>query len=228
MRNIGVIADPHSNMNALEAVLEDMPRVDRIICAGDLVGYGPDPNEVVDRLREEGVDAVMGNHDFAVANRKYGSLSETAADVARWTRRELEEDNLEFLKGLPETLRMEEGYDIFMVHGTPRKPLKEYIYPGVSNRVLAKMTKGVDDDLIVLGHTHVPLNQTIQGKVVLNPGAVGQPRDRDPKAGYIVLKLGREMEVIQNRVSYDIDGTEQKIKESGLPERFATRLHFGW
>jgi len=229
MERIGVIADIHANIEALESVLEDMPRVDRKICAGDLVGYGPEPDGVIELVRSEDILTVMGNHDHAVANGKFGSLSESAGKAARWTRENLEEENLDFLQDLPKRVQIEiEGYEVFMTHGTPRSPLKEYLYPGVSDRVLTKMTQEVDADVVILGHTHVPLERIIQERLILNPGAVGQPRDRDPKASYTVLKLGREKEVIQKRVSYDIDETEQKIKDSGLPERFATRLHFGW
>lgn len=229
MKKIGVIADPHANLSALEAVLDDMPSVDRIICAGDLVGYGPQPNEVLELARAEGVHSILGNHDHAVVSEKFGSLSDLAAKVARWTREELTEENLNFLKGLPEKSEIEEeGYKIFMAHGTPRNPLKEYLYLGSSNRTLVRMTQGTDADVIVLGHTHVSLERTIQGKLLINPGAVGQPRDRNPKASYMVLKLGRKKDLIQNRISYDIEKTVQKIKDLELPEKFATRLHFGW
>ncbi|KXB06218.1 hypothetical protein AKJ53_00975 [candidate division MSBL1 archaeon SCGC-AAA382F02] len=228
MKKIGVIADPHGNLSALEAVLEDMPKVDRIICAGDLVGYGPQPNEVIDLVKSKDILSVLGNHDYAVYQEKTGSLNKLAAKVAEWTHENLEKENLRFLGKLPKKTKIEEKYEIFIAHGTPRKPLKEYLYPNVSNRNLVKMTQGTDTDIIVLGHTHIPLEKMIQGKLILNPGAVGQPRDRNPKASYMVLKLGRKKEVIQNRVSYDIEKTEKKINELELPEKFGTRLHFGW
>lgn len=229
MKKIGVIADPHANLSALKAVLDDMPRVDRIICAGDLVGYGPQPNEVLELAKAKDIHSILGNHDHAVISEKFGSLSDLAAKVARWTRGELTEENLNFLRNLSKKLEIkEEGYKIFMAHGTPRNPLKEYLYPGSSNRTLVKMTQDTDANVIVLGHTHVPLEQTIQGKLLINPGAVGQPRDRNPEASYMVLKLGRKKDLIQNRTSYDIEKTVQKVKDLGLPEKFATRLHFGW
>lgn len=229
MEKIGVIADPHANLNALEAVLDDMPRVDRVICAGDLVGYGPQPNEVIDLVRSKDILSVLGNHDYAVATKDFSSLSKLATEGARWTREVLDDENLNFLKNLPEKTEIEaEGYEVFMAHGTPRNPLEEYLYPGTSNRALVKMTQEVDTDVIVLGHTHIPLEQKIQGKLVINPGAIGQPRDRNPKAGYMILKLGRKMELIRERVSYDFEKTEQKIKDAGLPEKFGARLHFGW
>ena len=229
MKRIGVIADPHSNAVALQAVMEDMPKVDRIICAGDLVGYGPQPNEVVEMVKSMDAVNVLGNHDHAVITGKYNSYDELAAKADEWNQEELTGSNMKFLKKLDETKELEvEGHKIFVAHGTPRKPLKEYLYPGTSKRALAKMTQTANADVIVLGHTHVPMDETIQGKLVINPGSVGQPRDRDPKASYMIMELGSEREVSIKRVSYDVDEVEKMIKEAGLPEKFATRLHFGW
>ncbi len=229
MKKIGVIADPHANLEALEKVLEDMPDVDRIICAGDLVGYGPSPNEVIDLVKSKNILSVLGNIDNAVIENDTSSFDEETTKSINWTLDELEDDNLNHLEKLSEKERIEEeNYEIFIAHGTPRKPLKEYIYPGTSNRALVKMTQEVDTDIIVLGHTHVPLEQKIQGKLILNPGAVGQPRDRNPKAGYLILELGEEIKTEQVRISYEVEKTEKKIKDAGLPEKLAIRLHFGW
>lgn len=229
MKKIGVIADPHANLPALEAVLEDMPEVDRIICAGDLVGFGPQPNEVIETINSNNITSVLGNHDHAVVNEKFSSLDERAERVARWTRAKLEKSNLDYLEKLDKTIDIEEeGYEINVAHGSPRKPLKEYIYPGTSNRALVKMTQITDSDIVVLGHTHIPLEQMIQGKLIINPGAVGQPRDRNPKASYMILELGNNKEISRRRVDYDIEKVEKITKNSGLPEKFAIRLHFGW
>ena len=229
MKKIGVISDPHANLEALRTVLEDMPDVDEIICAGDLVNLGPQPNEVIDLIKNENVLTVLGNHDHAVIEKDKSSFNEEVAKSLTWTREELTKNNLNFLEDLSKTERLEgEDYEIFIAHGTPRKPLKEYLYPGTSNRALMKMTKKVDTDVIVLGHTHVPLKRTIQSKRILNPGSVGQPRDRDPKAGYSVIELGDEIEGEQFRVSYDIEKTKKKIEDSDLPEKLAIRLEFGW
>lgn len=229
MEKIGVIADPHANLDALKAVLKDMENMDRIICAGDLVGYGPEPNEVIELLKSRDVLSVRGNIDHAVVNEKFDSLDEETTKATKWTYETLKNKNLNYLKKLNKTTEIqEEGYEIFMAHGTPRNPLDEYLYPGTSNRALVRMTREVDTDFIVLGHTHVPLEQMIQGKHILNPGAVGQPRDRNPDASYMILKLGEDIEIIHERVSYDIEKTEKKIDYVGLPEKFAIRLHFGW
>jgi len=230
MKKIGIIADLHANLHAIDAVLEDMPEVDRIICAGDLVGYGPEPNEVLERINEEKkIISVKGNHDQAVLDKNTSSFDKESAETLKWTIEELKKKNLNFLKNLPEKLTVnEEGYEIFTAHGTPRKPLKEPLFPGTSNRALVRMTLGTEADLIILGHTHVPLDRRFQGKLIINPGAVGQPRDRNPDASYMVLELGTEKKITHKRVSYDIKETRQKMKDKGLPEKLAMRLQLGW
>lgn len=229
MQKIGLIADIHANLPALKAVLEDMPETDKIICAGDIVGYGPQPNKVVELTRSKKITTSNGNHDYAIANEKFGMLGELGKKAAKWTFRELTEENLSYLKKLEKRISLDEnGYEIFIAHGTPRSPLKEYLYPSASNRDVLKMTQTVDSEVIALGHTHVPLNRTIQGKLIINPGSVGQPRDRNPDASYMILKLGEEKNVTQKRVSYDVDDTAKKIEEQNLPEKLGTRIQFGW
>lgn len=230
MKKIGVISDPHANLEAFRAVMDDMPEVDRIVCAGDLVNLGPDPNKVVELIRRKDILSVLGNHDNAVLNDKKNSINEDVSKCLEWTIENLEKKNRKHLKKLSKTEKFEtENRDIFIAHGTPRKPLKEYLYPGTSNQALMKMTKKVDVDIIILGHTHVPLKKTIQSKKILNPGSVGQPRDRNPKAGYAVLEVGEEkIKAEQFRVSYDVDKTMNKIKNAELPEKLGIRLEFGW
>ncbi|KXA90624.1 hypothetical protein AKJ57_04015 [candidate division MSBL1 archaeon SCGC-AAA259A05] len=229
MEKVGLIADIHGNLNALEAVLEDMGEADRIICAGDLVGYGPRPNQVIDLVRSGNVATVMGDHDHAVAAGEFDPLDELSAGVARWTRDELRGENIDFLNGLHRKAEIgREKHKIFVVHGTPQNPLEECLYPGASNRTLVNETQFINSDAIVLGHTHVPMKKMIQGKLIVNPGSVGQPRDRNPKANYAILRPEKDVEADIKRVSYDIEGTEQRMRDSGLPKKFGTRLHFGW
>lgn len=226
---IGIIADPHSNLAAFEAVLKHMPRVDALICAGDFVGYGAEPNEVIDLARKKNIPAVLGNHDYAAVTRDVTGLNPLAARAALWTAEELTGKNAEYLRALPRELRLPlGGNSIYMVHGSPKRPLMGYIFPGTSNRVLLKLVQGVDADVIVLGHTHVPMKRMIQGKLLINPGGVGQPRDRDPRASYALLTLGKEPEAEFERVEYDVGKTAKKIEDAGLPTELATRLHFGW
>ena len=226
---IGLIADPHSNLAAFKAVLKDLPRVDQLICVGDLVGYGAEPNEVVDLARSKRVHVVMGNHDYAAVTRDVGNFNPLAAQAALWTADNLSKENLKFLSNLPTHLELTLGKQkLYMVHGSPRDPLNEYIFPDIPNRALAELVQGLDADVVVLGHTHVPMQRMILGKLVVNPGGVGQPRDRDPRASYAVLTLGREVEVSYRRGGDDVEDTAKKIISAGLPEELATRLYFGW
>lgn len=226
---IGLIADMHSNLSAFKAVLDDMPRVDQIVCAGDLVGYAAEPNEVVNLAKSKHLLVVMGNHDYAALTRDVKGFNPIAARAALWTADNLTGENLKFLSGLPTHLELKFGkHKLYLVHGSPRDPLNEYIFPEMSNHDFAGIVKNVDADVVVLGHTHVPMNRMILGKLVVNPGGVGQPRDRDPRASYAVLTLGKELKIEHRRVEYDIEGTAKKIKVAGLPEELAARLFFGW
>jgi putative phosphoesterase len=225
---IGLIADPHSNLAAFKAVLEDMPRVDQIICVGDLVGYAAEPNEVIDLVRSKRIQAVMGNHDYAAVTRDVRGFNSLAAQAALWTADKLSKENVKFLSNLPTQLRLDLKKKIYVVHGSPRDHLNEYVFPDYSNRELARAIEGVDAEVVVLGHTHVPMKRMIMGKLIVNPGSVGQPRDRDPRASYAVLTLGEEVGVTYRRTEYDVEVTAGKIKLEGLPEELAARLFFGW
>ncbi len=224
-----VLSDIHSNLDAFQAVLKDMPKVDSIICAGDFVGYGAEPNEVVKLARSKDMRAVLGNHDYGATARDKSGFNPIAAQALLWTSEKLDKDNAKYLRGLPEQLNMTLGEKkVFVVHGSPRDPLFEYVFPDVSNQELFQLTRDVAADVVILGHTHAPMTHIIQGKLVVNPGSVGQPRDRDPRASYAILDIKEEVEVIQRRVEYDIEKTAKKIKSAGLPSEFATRLFFGW
>lgn len=226
---VGLIADPHSNLSAFKAVLKDMPRVDKIICAGDFVGYAAEPNEVVELARSKQMVVVMGNHDHAAVTGDVRRFNPLAAEAAIWTSKNLSRENLEYLAASPTHLELNLGKQkLYLVHGSPRDPLNEYLFPDVPNRDLAEAIKDVDADIVVLGHTHVPMKRMILGKLVVNPGGVGQPRDRNRQASYAVLKLGKEIVVEHKRVEYDIETTVKKIEAAGLPKELGTRLLVGW
>jgi putative phosphoesterase len=224
-----VLSDIHSNLDAFQAVLKDMPKVDSIICAGDFVGYGAEPNEVVELALSKDIRAVLGNHDYGAIARDKSGFNPIAAQALLWTSEKLNKDNARYLRGLPEQLNMTlGGKRVFVVHGSPRDPLFEYVFPDVSSQELFQLTKDVAADVVILGHTHAPMTRMIQGKLVVNPGSVGQPRDRNPQASYAILDIREEVEVTQRRVEYDIEKTADKIKSAGLPSELATRLFFGW
>jgi putative phosphoesterase len=226
---IGLLSDIHSNLAAFKAVLKDMPKVDEVICVGDLVGYAAEPNEVVKLARSKGIRSVMGNHDCAAVTRDVRGFNDRAATAAVWTSDKLTRENRDYLASLPTHLELkEENQKLYAVHGSPRDPLGEYVFPDFSNRDMVAVTKGVEADVVVLGHTHIPMKRAVMGKNIFNPGGVGQPRDRDPRASYAVLTIGKEIEISFWRVEYDIKATAEKIRAVGLPEELATRLFFGW
>ena len=226
---IGLIADIHSNLAAFRAVLEDMPRVDELICAGDLVGYAAQPNEVIELARSKRVRTVMGNHDYASITRDVRGFTPIAAEAALWTSRNLEGKNSDHLRSLPQEMTLARaGKIVYVVHGSPRDPLSGYVFPDIPNRALLDLVGGIKADVIVFGHTHVPMRRVVYGKLVLNPGGVGQPRDRDPRASYMVLRLNGEIEVEHRRVKYEIDKTAKLINSCGLPSELAARLYYGW
>ena len=226
---IGVIADPHSNLAALQAVLEDMPRVNELICVGDFVGYAAEPNEVVRLAGSKRMRAVMGNHDYAAVTRDVRGLDPIAARAALWTSEQLSKENLKFLSDLPTHLELSYGKQkLYIVHGSPREPLDERVFPDSPNRLLAELVRDLEADIILMGHTHMPMKRLIYGKLMVNPGGVGQPRDRDPRASYVVLNIGEEVEVEYRRVEYDVESTAQKMEVAGLPRELAMRLFFGW
>ena len=219
---VGLISDVHGNYPALEAVLNAMPPVDRLVCAGDIVGYNPWPAACIDTLREHNVAAVMGNHDAAVLEGTTFRFNQLARAGVEHAREQLTESHLEWLASLPPERHVCDGR-LKIVHGHPADPDRytRYTYPReFSPRLLET------EDVLVLGHTHIQgVRQYAQG-IVVNPGSVGQPRDADPRAAYAVVD-GAAMTVETHRVEYDIDAVQTAVAEAGLPERIGTRLARG-
>jgi putative phosphoesterase len=225
---VAVIADVHSNSWALRAVMRDMPRTDLLVCAGDLVGWGADPLDVIRWAKRRRLVLVRGDHDHSVATGSTAALHGAAAEVAEWTGRKLGARELEFLRSLPEVAEFKAGgYRIVVVHGSPRRPLTGRLRPhGVAE--LAGEIQDVDADIVIAGHLHVPFQRRVLGKVVLNPGSVGMPKDRDPRASYALVKLGGEITVEHRRVAYDVERAKRAVLKAGLPEEIVIRLSFGW
>jgi len=239
---VAVLADIHSNLRALDAVLGSLGTVDAVWHLGDVVGYGPEPDAVVARLREVGAVGVKGNHDAAVC----GGLSmedfnPDARAADEWTRDRIEEATLAYLEGLPETIAPG-GTDFTLVHGSPREPTWEYLTtaPAAHENMSFFETR-----YCLVGHTHVPLVfrerrshlETLvpdpesrlsldERRAFLNPGSVGQPRDGDPTASYLILDTTAG-HATWRRVAYDISATQTAMLAAGLPPRLARRLSFG-
>ncbi|MFQ3318788.1 MAG: putative phosphoesterase [Natronomonas sp.] len=213
---IGVISDIHANRVALDAVLSDMPDIDEVVCAGDVVGYNPWPADCVDAMRERDVPTIMGNHDRAVVTGTgFGGNSMADAGV-QYALQVLDDDRTEWLAGLPEERHRFDGR-LKLVHGHPDDP-NRYTYPALFSEELLD-----DEDVLVMGHTHVQAHEIYDDGIVMNPGSVGQPRDGDPKAAYSVVDL-EAMTVEEHRVEYDVGEVIDAIEAAGLPEGTGTRL----
>jgi putative phosphoesterase len=225
---IAVISDVHSNLEALEAVLERLEGMD-LYCLGDLVGYGASPNEVLERLRERRVFSVMGNHDYAVLNRDTTMFNPRAAAAVHWTADYLSEQNREYLRTLPMDARLELGVvTAYLTHGSPDDSLWEYVDPTTHSLLFGHYLRKLKVGLLGLGHTHIPYVWPEEEGMVFNPGSVGQPRDGDPRASYAVVTIGEgKPEVETHRVEYDCDTAAKKIREGGLPDALARRLFTG-
>jgi len=227
---IGLISDVHGNLPALEAVLDDMPEVDSVVNAGDVVGYNPYPRECVEAVQSHDMVTVQGNHDRAVAGDASFAFHSDAGRAVEWTRERLDEDELGWLGDLPaERETVLEGMRVKTVHGAPGEP-DRYVYPhDFSSSLLG------GEDVLVLGHTHVQVKREYDEGMIVNPGSVGQPRDGDPRAAYAVLEGDRDgeegvdvdAEVELRRVEYPVSQVQDEIRSAGLPESLAERLADG-
>jgi predicted phosphodiesterase len=238
---IAVVSDVHSNLSALEAVLAaiDAAPPEEIWCLGDVVGYGPRPNECCEIVEARADICLGGNHDLAVRGTiDLAEFSGDAAVAARWTRDVLSEPAAAFLARLePEGERA----DVALYHGSARDPVWEYV---LSDEAAASTLALSPYPLVLVGHSHIALEVAwvddvlsgglaaagtaveTRGRVLLNPGSVGQPRDGDPRAAYLVLDLG-EKRATFHRVDYDIERTQGEMRAAGLPEALAARLAHG-
>lgn len=216
---VGVISDIHANRVALDAVFEDMPKVDAVICAGDVVGYNPWPSECVDAMREREIPTIMGNHDRSVVTGTGYPGNRMADAGVHHAIDELDDDQTAWLRSLPEERTCFDGR-MKIVHGHPDDP-NRYTYPGLFSENLLD-----EEDVLVMGHTHVQHHETYDEGVVMNPGSVGQPRDGDPRAAYAIVDLD-DLTVEERRVDYDIDAVIEAIEEAGLPKDTGKRLRKG-
>ncbi|UCE45938.1 MAG: metallophosphoesterase family protein [Methanobacteriota archaeon] len=223
---MGMIADIHSNLYALKAVFESLDErgVDRVVCAGDVVGYGAHPNECCREMRRRNVRSIAGNHDRASLVKETSRMNPYAAAAVIWTCDNLDEPSMRFLESLPCRLDIAIGgeWPAAVFHGSDLDP-DEYVY---EDEVDLHILKRCSTDLVVLGHTHVPFIAYLPGGRVINPGSVGQPRDGDSRASFAVLDTkSRRCDIC--RVEYDIAAEAEAILNAGLPAVLAERLQIG-
>ncbi len=234
---IAVFSDVHANWQAMQAVWEDLEgqRPDAVYCLGDLVGYGANPNEVVEFVREHRVPTVMGNYDEGVGFdlQECGCVYRDPADDARgkvslqWTRKVTTDANKLYLQGLPFQLRLEDRSPrLLLVHASPRK-INEYLYADRPQASFERLAKMAGTDVLLFGHTHLPYTKTVERTLFVNTGSVGKPKDGDPRAGYVLLELGRRRKATMRRVAYDVEAAARAIQETDLPAHFAALLRSG-
>ncbi|PWH13564.1 MAG: metallophosphoesterase [Anaerolineae bacterium] len=239
-----VISDIHANLSALEAVLDDAGQVDETWCLGDVIGYGPDPNEVVERIRQiNNLTCMLGNHDVAVLGQMdYAVFNTDARRSLLWQKQALSPQNASFLESLPQETQVRAN--VSLAHGSPRDPVWEYIL----NTLVARLNfEAFQTPYCFIGHSHIQCmfrldmerdrvsleilhpNEVykLQPRAILNPGSVGQPRDRDPRASYAIFDPENETWE-PRRVMYDIEAVQKRIRAAGLPEKHALRLAEGW
>lgn len=240
---IAIVSDVHANIEALDAVLADAAaggEVGAVWCTGDLVGYGPDPDAVIDRLRAAGALCIAGNHDLAATGRMDDNeFNPAARAAARWTASALSAEHRAWLAALP--LVCVEG-EFTLVHGSLREPAWEYLLSG--EQALDQFALQ-ETHASIVGHSHVQFYaeecETTpeligvrdgdslalrEARVILNPGGAGQPRDGDPRAPYMLYDDAART-VRWRRVPYDFTSTQRKIVAAGLPQRLADRLALG-
>ena len=241
---IAVLSDVHANLAALEAVRAHLTDVDGVWVLGDIVGYGPQPNEVIVTLQEMGARSVLGNHDGAAIGTVDPAYFNTDARTAiEWTAGAIDANSRAYLGTLPE---VRQDGPLTAVHGSPRDPIWEYI---TSSGIAAANFESFETRLCLFGHTHLPIAyRLVDGAVdavpglpgesvslgderaLLNPGSVGQPRDGLPDAAYAILVVGEDGQddaIAFHRVRYEIDRTQRLMRDAGLPARLAERLRYG-
>jgi len=241
--NILILSDIHANLTAFEAVLADAGEFEAVWCLGDLVGYGPDPNECITRIQQlPELVCLLGNHDAAALGQiDVDTFNVEARQAIKWTQDVLTESSTSFLQHLPEHVVIDL---VTLVHGSPRQPVWEYL---LDTRTATLNFGYFETPFCFVGHTHLPvlyylpdesrvaklivpeslMELSLAPRAILNPGSVGQPRDRDPQASYAMY------DTLQNkwaykRIAYDIPAVQSRMSAAGLPERHIQRLTAGW
>jgi putative phosphoesterase len=232
---VAVITDIHANLPALQAVLAriDELGIDRVMCGGDLVGYGPHPNEVCALIQEHAIPTIYGNYDYAIARdlEDCGCAYVTQHDrelgerSVAWTLAHTDATSKAFMRQLPFDLRFAVGeWQVHLVHGSPRK-VNEYLFEDKPARLYERLAAAEEADALVFGHTHKPWVHDFGGVRFVNCGSVGKPKDGDPRAAFAVLEgAHRALHVHIERVAYDAEAVAREVAAAGLPQEYAQKL----
>lgn len=254
---IALFSDVHANLPALEAVLTDMDhrQPDAIYCLGDLVGYAPWPNEVINEIRKRRIPTIAGNYDegIGLAVNECGCAYKTDKEKSMgeisiaYTNELVREEERAYLRALPRHIRLEfeaqtEKLQVLMVHGSPRK-INEYLFEDRQEKSMLRLMEEANADLMFFGHTHKPYHRKLAYEVAgqtffrhaINTGSVGKPKDGDPRAGYVMLHIAHNVsrsdassfKVEFIRVTYDVEKAAKAVEDSSLPNEYADMLRKG-
>jgi putative phosphoesterase len=235
---VAVITDIHANLAAFEATLAriDALGIERLYCGGDLVGYGPHPNEVCALVQQREIPTIYGNYDYAIGRDEEdcGCAYVTEHDrelgqqSVAWTLAHTNEQSKSFMRGLPFDLRFDvAGTRVHLVHGSPRK-VNEYLFEDKPASLYERLAAAERDPVLVFGHTHKPSVHSYGGVLFANCGSVGKPKDGDPRGAFAVLRAAEEtVRVAIERVEYDTAAVAQAVRVAGLPSEYAEKLVVG-
>jgi putative phosphoesterase len=232
---VAVVTDIHGNLLALQAALAriDELGIEVVYCGGDLVGYGPHPNEVCALIAERAMPTIYGNYDYAIArdledcgcayvnqhDRELGQQS------VAWTLEHTDQASKDFMRELPFDLRFElGGRSVHLVHGSPRK-VNEYLFEDKPASLYERLAAAEEADGLVFGHTHKPWVHEHGGVLFVNCGSVGKPKDGDVRGAFAILEAGGDdIDVTIERVEYDAGAVAAEVREAGLPGEYADKL----
>jgi putative phosphoesterase len=234
---IAIISDIHGNVQALDAVLHDIQRrgLDAVYCLGDLVGYAPFPNEVIERVRATSIPTIMGNYDDGVGFDRDECGCAYRDPVERelgnqsflWTKLHVAPEHKAFLRTLLPELRIEaDAKRLLLVHGSPRK-MNEYLFEDRPNSSFQRIADASNADVILFGHTHRPYTKRVGDVLFVNAGSVGKPKDGNWRACYALVDLSADERVQFVRLEYDVASVAAAIRASELPDEFAEDIERG-
>ena len=234
LTRIAIISDIHANIYALETVLKDIHRkknIEEIICLGDVVGYYPYPNECIELVKEQCSLTMLGNHDAGVIGDEPAFyFNPTAYEMITWTKENIKTQHEKWLTTLPRRRTIERnGKSWYLVHGSP---FKVFDYMDAHSKkqwaiTLDKAFETTETDILMVGHTHVPVKIKHKGKYFLNPGSVGQPRNGNPGADYAIINTN-PFNISIIHLKYDFSPLQKKMEDLGLPKSLSDRLNDGY
>jgi predicted phosphodiesterase len=242
VHRFALFSDVHGNLPALDAVLADIASCglgDDVYCLGDLVGYGPDPSRVVERMRSVGIPTIRGNYDDGIGSRRGQCGCYYATDQARedgaasyaFTDAALSDADHDWLAALPDSLWIDSsGLRVLLAHGSPRK-INEYLLPDRTDEFLVRLAETAGADVVCVGHVHIPYHRVLAGAGgrridYVSSGSVGKPKDGDQRAGWVEVRTGggTAVEVTVHRVAYDVEAVAGAMIAAGLPLTLAEAL----